>query len=99
MGVCGLRFDRLEATPFDNEKRHGTCNALQRGEADAFIEAVNVLGDRAITEGRDLVLERIHARIEITRRHERLEDFAGRGRVRLGEDGLSFGAGCAGCCP
>jgi hypothetical protein len=56
---------------------------------------VNVLGDRAITERRDLVVERIHARIEITRRHERLEDdLPGRGLMRLGEDGLSFGTGC-----
>ena len=63
MGVRGLRLDPLEATPFGSEKRHGT--ALQRGAADAFIEALNVLGDRA--EGRDLVIERV-ARCEPLRK-------------------------------
>src|SRR5215218_3422163 len=90
---AGAMSDLLHPAPFCHEQRHRGGDALHGGEADALVEAVDVLRDRAVAQRRDAVVERVDAGVEIGCRHEALERPAGRGLMRIREHALRLGAG------
>src|SRR5215211_3541790 len=90
---AGAMSDLLHPAPFRHEQRHRGGDALHRGEADALVEAVDVLRDRAVAQRRDAVVEGIDAGVEIGRRHEAFERPAGRRLVRLRKHALGVGTG------
>src|SRR5947209_5715560 len=82
----------FDAAPFGDEEGHRSGDSLHRCEADALVEAMDVLRDRPVAERRNSVIERVDAGIEIAGGHEALELLAGRRAMRFGEHGFGIRA-------